>query len=319
MPPTKLESARGNRTADAPPVIGCSLPTGFVADRPPHHGQAADWAAMYGTGDTCLAALAERGVRSVELRDVRARTPLDDVARAIAKVRAHGLAVTLHLWLPHDVAELEGVLRLADRALADAAAPVACALHPHYLTFGAARADALRNTAEALAALADALASAGSPLLPALELCRQRAGGPVGTTFDEVLAMRRAVDAPRVGLCWDVGHGFANHRAGLVPLEPDDAFVAEVVHTHLHDLDARGATHGPLVAPHDDGAVGGGGDPVGRALAADAVRRLVRAGYRGVYDLELETGRWPIDATARRRAVEASVDVLAGVLAEGAP
>lgn len=285
-------------------MMGCSLPTRFVADRPPHRGQSADWAGMYGGPDACLTALGERGVSSVELRDIRARTGLDDVARAIAKVLEHSMAVTLHLWLPHDIGDLDGVLRLADGALADTRAPVPCALHPHYATYGIARAEALRTTTVALTALCDVLAHAGSPVLPALELCRQRAGGPVGITFDELLGMRNAVSARNLGLCWDVGHGFANHRAGLAPLAPEGEFVSAVVHTHLHDLDASGSTHGPLRSTEGN--------------AADAIRRLAHEGYRGIYDLELEPGRWALDDAARRHTVEASFDVLAQILADAA-
>lgn len=290
------------------PVLGCSLPTAFMANRPSLYGQAADWSAMYGSIDACLVALAERGVRSVELRDVRARTDLDDVERAIAKAREHGLSVTLHLWLPHESDALDGVISQAGRALGDVDAPIPCTLHAHCLTGGVTRAEALRTTAVALGKLCDALTQAASPLVPALELCRQRAGGPVGTTFDELVAVRRTVDAPHLGLCWDVGHGLANHRAGIVPLAPGEDFLGAVVHTHLHDLDVHGSTHGPLT---HEGA------------ATDLIRRLVRSGYRGCYHLELEPGRWSLDATARRRAVETSIAALAravaSTLAEGPP
>jgi sugar phosphate isomerase/epimerase len=292
-------------TGHRPNLLGCSLPTRFLAGRTDAHGQAVDWFAMYGTADACLASLAGLGVGSIELRDIRAGTDLEDIERAIGEVQVHGLAVTLHLWLPHDVAALSDTIRIVERALSASDTQVPCTLHAHYLTGGVTRGDAIATTVRALAGLCDALARGGSPLLPALELCRLRSGGPVGTTFEELVAIRDAVEAPNLGLCWDVGHGLANHRTGAASLQPDHDFLASVIHTHLHDLDARGSTHWPLVGT--DGT------------AADLIRLLPGVGYRGVYDLELEPGRWPWSDAARRDAVERSVEVLARVVGAARP
>jgi sugar phosphate isomerase/epimerase len=64
-----------------------------------------------------------------------------------------------------------------------------------------------------------------------------------GVAPQDVLALIAAVDNPRLNACWDLGHDFL--RAGGA--EPSAAWLAKVVHVHVHDINEIGVDHYPLV------------------------------------------------------------------------
>jgi sugar phosphate isomerase/epimerase len=108
----------------------------------------------------------------------------------------------------------------------------------------------------------------------------QRVKGSVnpGRSFDGILSMCDEIDSPAVGICWDFGHGVANHIKNSLPLYPPKEFLAACIHTHIHDLGPSGATHWPFaenVVPLED---------FGGLLVAQA--------YKGVFNLELGFDRF---------------------------
>jgi sugar phosphate isomerase/epimerase len=295
--------ALGHTGRKAPWTIGCSLPTRFVAGEHATHRLELDWVEMYTSADACLDALRDRGVTSIELRDVRAHTEPAHVVRALDALRAASMRISLHLWLPLDIRELLPLVAEIDRALPADGGAVPCVVHAHRVDEGTARRDAIESTIRVLGELCAHLRTTASSLAPALELCRHKSGGPVGTTFGELLEMGDRVAEPNLRLCWDVGHGLSNHVTHRHELMPRGDFLASVGHTHIHDLGPGGRTHGPL--SDSEGPI------------ADQVRTLAGSGYRGIYDLELEPSRWGVRPREARDAVERSVGVLRAML-EGA-
>ncbi len=284
-------------------TIGVSLPTRFVAGASATNALEGDWVDMYGSFDACITRLRELGVRSVELRDIREHTDPDDVVHALDTLRDAGMGVSLHLWLPNEAHELDPLAFEVERVLAADGVTVRAVLHGHSAPDEEHRSDAVDRTVDSLTALCAALRDRDSPLEVVLELCRHKPGGPVGTTYHELVSIRDRVGAPELGLCWDLGHARSNHVAHDFDALPRADFLACVRHTHIHDLAVDGRTHGPLAA-----ATG----PL-----REAVRLLARSGYHGIYDLELEPRRWGMPPREARSAVERSVGMLREML-EGA-
>lgn len=279
--------------------IGLSAPTGLLLDTARTEEDAL-WLAMYGSGAAFLEEMRSLGVTSVEVRDARSVADPADVGRAIDAVTREGLAVTVHLWLPTHTVDLPATFEIVAAALAGTAhdAPVPCAVHGHdRLAFDSPE-DAADATISDLRALCEALE--GGPLRPAFELCRVKPGGPIGTSFDELVSIAAGVDHALLGFCWDMGHGLDNHLRQRHPLVGRLDFLGRVAHTHIHDLDARGKTHGPLSSHSSE--------------VAQMVKALRGSGYQGVYNLELEPTRWSDAAAACRRFVADSVESLATLL-----
>lgn len=86
--------------------------------------------------------------------------------------------------------------------------------------------------------------------LIALELGATKLDCPnrVARTRESVLDLVQAVGSPKLGICWDLAHDLENaaHDEGWATV-PSPDFLKHVVHIHLHDLDAEGVSHYPLV------------------------------------------------------------------------
>ena len=100
-----------------------------------------------------------------------------------------------------------------------------------------------------------------------------------------VEATVREADRSNVGVCFDFGHLYSNFLAfpECTPFLPSEWFLKRAVHTHIHGV--ANTTHYP---PTEDNL------PLG-----DYLRHLIAAGYRGVFNLELECGRYWRDIDPR--------------------
>ena len=106
----------------------------------------------------------------------------------------------------------------------------------------------------------------------------------VGDTREEVLALVETLDQSRLGICWDFGHDCLHHRSQL----PGKEWLARVVHVHVHDLDAAGLDHYPLV--------------FGNCPYQEWLQALARCGMQGVATLEVKGGQlkgWPLERMAQ--------------------
>ncbi len=64
-----------------------------------------------------------------------------------------------------------------------------------------------------------------------------------GVEPEDVLSMVAALDTPRLGVCWDLGHDYLRQKEAVLTRE----WLSKVVHVHVHDVDDRGEDHFPLI------------------------------------------------------------------------
>ncbi|MBQ8955000.1 MAG: sugar phosphate isomerase/epimerase, partial [Clostridia bacterium] len=112
----------------------------------------------------------------------------------------------------------------------------------------------------------------------ALENNRIHSSGLSIVECDGVIATVREVNRPNVGTCFDFGHLYSNFLTypECTPFLPPDGFLQAALQTHIHGV--KGITHYPLLE--------------GSLPLEDYLRHLRAAGYRGIYNLELESGRF---------------------------
>jgi len=65
----------------------------------------------------------------------------------------------------------------------------------------------------------------------------------VGVEREDVLQITASIQDPRLTVCWDFGHDYLRDAEE----EPTLAWLSEVTHVHLHDVDEAGLDHYPLV------------------------------------------------------------------------
>lgn len=68
----------------------------------------------------------------------------------------------------------------------------------------------------------------------------------IGETRTGVLDVVTQIDHPNLGICWDFGHDYLS--AGEI--EVSAAWLARVIHVHVHDVDAKHVDHYPLIFNH---------------------------------------------------------------------
>jgi sugar phosphate isomerase/epimerase len=284
--------------------IGLSLPTGYLA------GMVGDdvdqmWIDMFGPRELGLESLKGLGVTSIELNDIREHTSLVEIERAMDFVNQMKLQISVHLWLPRlDTGELPAAFRQVSQALGayEAAMMVPAPIHGHRTPMFPSTEETWAHTIRDLQALCGMLEQSNSPIMPTLELSRKKADGPIGITFEEILELVKAVDSPRLGICWDLGHGLSNvlvHGHEEVP--PED-FLSQLTHTHIHGVLPNGRTHGPIGVANGVGA--------NNARTGELLNILKEFGYKGIYNLELYPARWNGTPDHRRDHVCRSIDRL---------
>ena len=135
----------------------------------------------------------------------------------------------------------------------------------------------------------------------ALENNRIHASGLSLVDCDGVASTVRDVNRPNVGVCFDFGHLYSNFLTypECTPFLPPEGFLRAAAQTHIHGV--VGITHYPLL-------------PDSLPLE-DYLRCLRAAGYRGIYNLELESGRFWRELDPRE-GFELSIERLKTCLAE---
>jgi len=282
--------------------IGFSLPFAmFASDGPPPEGS---FAAAYGGVDACLLHLVSCGVESIELRSIRPEDDPSVVLLAAEKIRACGLALTIHGALTRSLKEASSLQDAypalwALRPLVEGQ-PVRCVVTVH--PFAAKQGDEqalFEETVETARRLCDLSGESDAPFIFALELMRRKQQVDPGVTYDGVLNMVDRIDRPNMGICWDLGHTLANIDAGVVDDSPPPAFLRNVIHTHIHDR--REQTHRPIL---DE-----------RSPVRPLIETLLRAGYRDVMNLELSAHRFD---TPMLEGVERSVQIVREIIQQTA-
>lgn len=116
----------------------------------------------------------------------------------------------------------------------------------------------------------------------------------VGASREDVLALLEASGHPEFGACWDMGH---DALAGETR-DPSPDWLSRVTHVHVHDVEAGGEDHFPLI--------------YGRVQHARWLPAWKSAGGRGLVVLELKGQHlqgWPLQHISR--VLEASIIHLA--------
>jgi len=95
----------------------------------------------------------------------------------------------------------------------------------------------------------------------------------VGDRQEDLLYVSEGLNSAHFGFCWDIGHLRRNRELFNYGSAPKPDFIQHVIHTHVHEVDARCRDHCPL----------------GRGVfpAVNDLKYLLDAGYKGVYNLEL--------------------------------
>lgn len=278
-------------------MIGTSLPLGVLTDSPVCE---ADKCLLdsYGGCKNLLAAFRKMGVESVELRSVRTDTAGALLAKCVSAVLGSGLNVTIHATLADVSAEaFFKSLSPATKLLPEGHPVVPLTLH------SAKSGDELRDRAATIRILkrwGRYALDRNLPVIFALENNRIHSSGLSIVDCDGVISTVREVGLENVGTCFDFGHLYSNFTSypECTPFLPSEPFVQAAVHTHIHGL--AHTTHYPLT---DD-----------NLPLEEYIIQLQKAGYRGIYNLELESGRfW--QAVEPRRAFETSIERLKGCLA----
>ncbi len=290
-------------------MIGLSLPLLYLVGDAGASPAGQVWQAALGDAGHALAALQSAGVTSVELRPVNQGTDPDLVLRAARHVWGAGLELTVHGYLPtsplgETFAGLFPPLAPLAAALGERGCESTVTLHC-YPADEAGAEETAERTAQALGSVVTCLEKEHIPLHIALENDRLHGQARPGVTYEGILGIVARVASPRLGACWDFGHAYANVQQGQLQLVPPPTFLTRVIHTHVHDLGPR--THYPLTC-----------HVVPLELYVDL---LLRSGYRGCFNLELNPERYPQAPT--RDLVYASIERLARELrhsaATGAP
>ena len=279
-------------------MIGTSLPLGVLTDNP---NQEADKRLLdaYGGSRALLAAFRKLGVGAIELRAVRPDTPREVTAACARAVLEAGLCLTVHATLTE----------LSARAFFDALTPALTLLPPDHpavpLTVHSARTGSetldRAATIRLLGQWADYAERKRLNVTLALENNRIHSSGLSIVECDGVIATVREVNRRNVGTCFDFGHLYSNFLTypECTPFLPPDGFLQAAVQTHIHGV--KGITHYPLLE--------------GSLPLEDYLRHLRAAGYRGVYNLELESGRFWREMEPRE-GFEMSIDRLKNCLAK---
>ena len=278
-------------------MIGTSLPLGVLTQNPACE---ADKRLLddYGGIRAMLAAFREMGVGAVELRSVKAHADAETLAACARAVLDADLAVTIHAALDELPAEafFEN-LRPALELLPEGHPIVPLTVHS--MKTG----DEMRDraaTVRLLSAWGRFAARRRLPVKLALENNRIHRSGLSIVDCDGVISTVREVGLENVGVCFDFGHLYSNFVSypECTPYLPGDDFLRAAIHTHIHAL--AHTTHYPLTA--------------GKLPLEEYIGQLNRCGYRGIYNLELECGRFWQEVDPRE-AFEGSVAALKGCLA----
>jgi len=289
--------------------IGLSLSIGYLAGRPASKADKC-WLSILGPASQGLSWLKSMGIGWIELHTVYAQTPSYEITKSVEAVFQAELRLTAHIWLPtfaetnclpDNILLLDRILRAGNMEYRE----VPVVVHGHKPSGFPSLQEAERQTVADIQNLFRCLRKLDSPLVPVFELCRRKDDAPIGNTYQETCKILDLIHPTEPGICWDMGHSWANYLHDKQEIMPPEEFLDRVAHTHIHDIGPGDRTHGPL------GYTG--------ITIEDYVTALVCTGYEGVYNLELSPTRWTGFTTGQsRKSVEKSIIVLQEVVSRTA-
>jgi len=239
-----------------------------------------EWSLNFASTDEILKCLRSEGVTSVELK-LPAVISTPELIAYLKKLIDFGFEYTFHAPVGMDYPEqfeafagqLVSIARISEQEFGRSSI---------FVVHGLSRAKCTKSfllgcTREFLRRTQVVLANTKFGLI--LEVLRESADNRkirTGTSYNEILELLQSPELELVGICWDFGHSFAQAEHGIHSLIPPEAFLERVRHTHVHDY-KNDITHIPL---------GNGALPY-----QDYIQCLVRRGFAGIFNLELNPGR----------------------------
>lgn len=262
--------------------IGVSLPWDYLSENGVTE-EAAVVKTVLGRPDTGLKFLKEIGVSSIELRHLHPSLSEHDMSRAFSILAEAGVTITIHSEDPPDtenwtVFDLLPWLEILENGHSIEQQNIVIVLHPLTKKGSGSIHEMRDGTIKMILKLMDKQVGWNHDYHFSLE--NQRVKGLVDpcTSFDGVLDIWQAVNNRELGICWDMGHGYANHLKNDHSLVPSEDFLKQTVHTHIHDLGPGGATHWPFMT---------------NSVPLDHFIGLLQSyHYQGTFNLELSFDRF---------------------------
>jgi sugar phosphate isomerase/epimerase len=236
----------------------------------------------YGNAENFLKFIKALGVTYIELRHRKKDMPnvhMEFVFKLLAdfnfNITIHGDDLSYNNWTINDVFPWIEAFKNVNSLISD---QLMVTLHPY--KGQASKSEYQVKTIEFIQRLADEIKNYYLPFSLALENQRNKGFVDPGTSFFEVEEMWREINRSNVGICWDMGHCYANYQLdnSTYPVYPHNKFTSATTHTHIHDLGPDGRTHWIFKE--------------NRVPLKDYIGQLKTAGYKGVYNLELSFDRF---------------------------
>ena len=237
--------------------IGLSVPMGIFTNT--QSGSAAEYIRAFGGKEEFLD-FCGKEFDSAEIRSVKSDCNPSILAKAVRILKSRGLSVTIHGTLDEDF--FAPYYELFSAGLQN---QYTITVHPLSTP---------EKTVKCLSKICKEIDVHGFPVKIALENQRLKEGNNYGTCAD-VAKVAAQVNSKNLSLCFDFGHQLNNEKSGTEPA-PTDAFLTQLIHTHIHSLDAR--THYPL--------------NVGECLLDRNITELLSLSYDEVLNLELSPERY---------------------------
>lgn len=263
-------------------MIGVSLPFSWLCD-----------GAREGIDlESLLDELKERGVRSVELRTVRADASPRTVRAVADMLWNHGFLLSVH-----------GEIGSRESAVCDVFAPLEEMLSsPRQVSVTVTVHPIDGDNVGMLCELAHHIESSGAPVRIALENNRLLPDRSEGDSAEMVLDAVKRAGRDCIGICFDFGHylyyRMKHHPQDPLAFPPKD-FFKRVIHTHIHGLNGL-RTHFPLGI---------------YTMPLEKFFEHLSFEYFGIYNVELDFPRFR-GLCGEREALLGSVDVLSRALPE---
>lgn len=246
-----------------------------------------------------LTKIKEAGAQSIELRVASPQTNPTTAVEAARKIWDHGLTFSIHGALPaapihDDVASMYPVLHALTPLLDARDEQVMVPLHAYQRAQGS-KSDVADESVKSLSRLMKVCDQQHLPFTFAVELNRRKQAIDPADSYEGVEAIHQRVGHPRLGICWDFGHGYTNFMNKFDPANPPESFLKRVTHTHIHDIGPTNKTHWPLTEK--------------RLPLETYVKLLQSVGYQGLWNLEFDPPRYKQEPAIASRILQ-SIKIL---------
>jgi sugar phosphate isomerase/epimerase len=253
------------------------------------------WLALTGSAEAFLRPLQKAGISAVEFTLHPTDSEWEAFSPLIAESQRLGLRCHFHApYLdPYNVAgfsgdaraEIEALYRpaiaLAQRFAARNDGPTTLVVHGARAT-DRSHAQLLQDTT----AFLEWLLSQSTGLRITVEnLPRHPPLTKIGTDHRDLIDIVETFGTPDVGICWDLGHDVLLGATS----PPQRAFLRQVIHVHVHDINAVGVDHYPLI--------------YGRVPYRSWLRPLMKEGFDGCLTLEVSGYHIGYEGAERVRAI----------------